>query len=113
MADLTTKQRKLAELMVSEPNLSNEKYAKQIGIDPSTIYRWKKSDEFNEYVSALCHDRFKDLERLAIRKLREQVENGSWKAIQYVLDSLGYAPKQEIDIKSTDINISITGDADD
>lgn len=110
---LKPRQKQLAELMVAEPNLSNEKYAERIGIDPTTLYRWKRNDEFNDYVHTLCQTRFKDMEKLAMQKLREHVENGNWKACQYVLDSLGYLPEQKIDVKSSEINICITGDTND
>ncbi len=107
---LKTKQKQLAEIMVAEPQLSNEKYAERIGVDPSTIYRWKKNDEFNDYVHTLCQERFKDMEKLAMTKLREHIEKGNWKATQYVLDYMGYKPEETIDIKNGDINISIVGD---
>ncbi len=109
---LKVKQKKLAELMVAEPELTNEKYAERIGINPATIYSWKKNKEFTDYVHTLCQERFKDIEKLAIQKLKEQVAKGNWKAIQYVLDSLGYKPEEKVDIRSSDINISIVGDAD-
>ena len=110
---LKTKQKKLAELMVAEPELTNERYAERIGIDPTTIYRWKKSEEFNEYLHSLCKERFKDMEKLAMQKLKEHIEKGNWKATQYVLDGLGYKPDEVVDIKNSDINISILGDTDD
>ena len=107
---LKLKQKQMAELMVAEPDLSNEKYAERMGIDPSTIYRWKKNKEFTDYLHSLCNERFKDMERLAIQKLKEHIKNGNWKATQYVLDSLGYKPETTVDIKSNDINIHVTGD---
>ena len=110
---LKPKQKKLAELMVAEPELTNEKYADKIGVDPTTIYRWKKSDEFTDYLHSLCKERFKDMEKLAMQKLKEHIEKGNWKATEYVLNGLGYKPEEKIDIKNSDINISISGDSDD
>lgn len=110
---LKPKQKKLAEIMVAEPELNNEQYAEKIGIDPSTLYAWKKKDEFNEYVHNLCKERFKDMEKLAMNRLKQHVENGNWKATQYVLDGLGYKPEEKIDITSGDININVTGEDND
>lgn len=97
--------------MAAEPELTNEKYAERIGINPATIYKWKKDKEFMDYVHSLCNERFKDTERLAISKLKEQVKKGNWKAIQYVLDSCGYKAETKIDAKIDGIEqISITVD---
>lgn len=110
---LKLKQKRLAEMMVMNPDWSKGKIAQEMGIDPSTIYRWKQNQEFKEYMHSLCQDRFKDMERLAVKKLQEHIKNGNWKATQYVLDNLGYKPEEKIDIHSSDININITGDVDD
>lgn len=109
---LKLKQKQLAEIMVAEPELNNEQYAERVGINPATIYKWKKNDEFNEYLHTLCQERFKDMEKLAMQKLREHVERGNWKATQYVLDGLGYKPEEKVDIKNSAINISVVGDSD-
>ena len=101
----------LAELMILKPELTNEQYAKEIGIDPKTLYKWKKTEEFNEYLHQLSRAKFEDLERLAMEKLVKQVQKGNWKAIEYVLNGLGYKPEDHVNIKkSGDININITGD---
>ena len=42
----------------------------------------------------------------------ENANKGNQKAIEYLLNYIGYKPKDEIDISSGDINITI-GDADD
>ena len=44
----------MAELMVLEPNKTNLEYASIIGVDPKTLYKWKKCPEFQEYVHELC-----------------------------------------------------------
>lgn len=104
---LKPKQKKAAEIMVDEPNLSGFKIAERLGIDPTTMYRWRKNEEFQEYVHSLCKERFKDMEKLAIEKLREHVKNNNWKATEYVLNGLGYKPKEEIGITTKDINLNI------
>lgn len=105
---LKIKQKALAELMILKPELTNVEYAKEVGIDPNTLYKWKKTDEFQAYMSELCKDKFKDLEKLAIEKLRDNIGKGNQKAIEYTLDYLGYKATQKVEAELTnDINISI------
>ena len=105
---LKPKQRLLAELMVSKPELTNLQYAEEAGIDPKTVYKWKKEQEFTDYVHELCLAKFEGLEKLAIQKLQENMARGNQKAIEYALDYLGYKATQKIDADvSTDINITI------
>ena len=105
---LKVKQKALAELMVLKPELTNVEYAKEIGIDPKTLYNWKKLPEFQAYISELCQDKFKDLEKLAIEKLRDNIGKGNQKAIEYALDYLGYKASTKVEAELTnDINISI------
>lgn len=107
---LSPKQKKLAELMVYNVDLTNEQYAKKINIDPKTVYVWKKKPEFQEYIHELCKDRFKDLEKLAMEKLKEQMINNNWKAIEYVLNGHDYKPSDKID---ANVNASVVFEGED
>lgn len=105
---LNPKQKALAELMILKPELTNVEYAKEVRIDPKTLYKWKKTEEFQAYIGELCQDKFKDLEKLAIEKLRDNIGKGNQKAIEYALDYLGYKATQKVEAELTnDINISI------
>lgn len=105
---LKIQQKALAELMILKPELTNVEYAKEIGIDPKTLYKWKKTDEFQAYMSELCKDKFKDLEKLAIDKLRDNIGKGNQKAIEYALDYLGYKASTKVEAELTnDITINI------
>ena len=105
---LKAKQKALAELMVLKPELTNVQYAEEIGIDPKTLYKWKKTDEFQDYLHTCCQDKFKDLEQLAITKLKENIAKGNQKAIEYSLDYLGYKATQKVEAELTnDITITI------
>lgn len=108
MADLKPKQRLLAELMVLKPELTNLQYAEEAGIDPKTVYKWKKQQEFKDYVHELCLEKFHSLEQLAIEKLKENMAKGNQKAIEYALDYIGYKATQKVEAElNTDININI------
>lgn len=105
---LNAKQKALAELMVSNLKLTNVEYAKEIGIDPKTLYKWKKMDEFQDYMHQCCIEKFKSLEDLAIEKLRENIEKRNQKAIEYALDYLGYKATQKVEADvNTDIVINV------
>lgn len=105
---LKPKQRALAELMVSNPGFTNLQYAEEAGIDVKTVYKWKKEQEFQDYVHELCIERFRSLEDLAIAKLQENIEKNHQKAIEYALDYLGYKATQKVEAEvNTDINITI------
>lgn len=104
---LTAKQKSLAELMVLKPELTNVQYAEEIGIDPKTLYKWKKTVEFQDYMHECCQAKFKDLEQLALTKLRENMAKGNQKAIEYALDYLGYKADTKIKAEVSD-NVTIT-----
>ena len=106
---LKPKQIKLAELMVAEPELTNEQYAERIGVNPSTVYAYKKIDEFQEYLHSCCIEEFKSAEKLAIRRLIQNVDSGSQKAIEYLLNYLSYQPAQKLDVDThNDIVINVS-----
>lgn len=111
---LKPKQIKLAELMVAEPELTNEEYAERIGVNPSTIYAWKKINEFQEYLHLTCVEEFKAAEKLAIRRLIQNVDSGSQKAIEYLLNYLQYQPTQKVDMEMhNDIVINVSESLED
>lgn len=105
---LKPKQRLLAELMVSNPKMTNLEYAAEVEIDPKTVYKWKKEQEFQAYLHELYIEKFKSLEDLAIQKLQENIEKRNQKAIEYALDYLGYKATQKVEADvNTDITITI------
>ena len=111
---LKPKQKKLAELMACQPDMTNEQYADEVGINPCTVYAWKKTKDFQDYLHECCKDEFKGLEQLAIRKLKENCKKGNQKSIEYILDYLGYKATEKIEADlNTDITINIEGDLDD
>jgi transposase-like protein len=106
--ELKPKQKLAAEMMVANPEMNYEDIAKKLGVNPATLWRWRKLPEFQDFSHELCMERFKDMERLAIQKLQENIMKNNQKAIEYMLDFVGYktVDKAEIDL-STDINITI------
>ena len=110
MRALSNKQKAAAELMVAEPDLHYGEIAERLKIDPMTLYRWRQREDFKEYMHSLCMERFKELERIAIKKLHENVRNNNQKAIEYTLDYIGYKATNKIEADvtgNTSINIIV------
>lgn len=105
---LSTKKKALAALMIAEPKLTNVTYAKRIGIDPKTLYKWKKTEEFKEYTEELLKEKWKDSERIAMQTVVSRAKNGDLKAAQYILDSLGYGAPIKHEGAEMNINVTIT-----
>ena len=107
MSELTSKQKKACELLVANPEMKLQDVALEVGVNRVTLWRWTEKPEWQEYEHKLCNKRFKSLEKLAIEKLKQNATNNNQKAIEYILDYIGYKPKEEIDL-NTDFEINIT-----
>lgn len=105
--------KRCAEILVAEPETSIGNIAQELSVDPSTIWRWRQRADYKEYEHELCMERFKDLEKMAIQKLKENARNNNQKAIEYILDYIGYNATQKVDIHSGDISINIVGEDND
>lgn len=108
---LTPRARELAEYRVNNPTLTDLQVARDIGIDPKTIYKWKKRPDFQAYEHELCLLRFKEAQRIAVKKATELAEKGNAKMIEYLLTNNGFKLPDEQNINLTgDMEISITDD---
>ena len=99
MKKLTSKMMRAAEIAVANPEKPVSEIAQELGVDTSTLWRWTKDDKNKEYQHELCVERFKDLEKLAIKKLKENAMNNQQKAIEYILDYVGYKPKEQQEVQ--------------
>lgn len=100
---LKQKQKALAELMATQPTLSKAEYAAAIDISEKTVYNWQQLPEFTEYLHVCCERRFRSFEKEAIDLLFKNAEKGNQKAIEYLLNYIGYKPteQQEIQMDAT------------
>lgn len=104
---LSNKQRAAAEYMVANPEMGYDEVAEKLGINPATLWRWRKLPEFQDYSHELCMERFKDLEKIAIRKLQENIMKNNQKAVEYALDFCGFKTATELEVKDKTIRIEI------
>lgn len=108
MAELSNKQMKAAEILVTQPEKKLQDVAKELNVTETTLWRWRQRSDFKEYESQLCHQRFLDLERLAIQKLKENVKKNNQRAIEYALDYAGYKTAEKVDLEvNRDVKIII------
>lgn len=109
---LKPRQIRLAELMVAEPQLTKEEYAERVGCNASTVYVWRKLPEFQEYYHDLCEKTFRSYEGLAVKKLMENASKGNQKAIEYLLNYVGYKQpeQQQIQLDTNIIKVSVADD---
>ena len=67
----------------------------------------KINGDYKEYEHSLCHERFLSLEKLAIAKLKENAMKCNQRAIEYLLDYIGYKATDKLEVKDTTINVDV------
>jgi hypothetical protein len=112
MAGLTSKMKLCAEILVNEPEKPIDDVANELGVHRATIWKWRQREDYKAYEHELCHERFLSLEKLAIQKLKENATKGNQRAVEYLLDYIGYKATEKVDVRSGDININIVGDVE-
>lgn len=107
MAGLTTRMKQCAEILVNDPEKPIKDVAAELGVDRKTIWKWRQREDYKEYEHSLCHERFLDLEKLAIQKLKENASKGNQRAIEYLLNYTGYQATQKVEVTDKIITIDI------
>ena len=112
MANTSSEAKREAVLQywVNNPTATYTQIQKECKVSETAFYRWRKEKEFMDRYHQLCQERFAGLEAKAVAKLEEQVDDGNFSAIKYVLDGQGYAASQKLDINSNTIKVTITDD---
>ena len=105
------RKRQILKYWVFNPHLTYEQICKDMKISGKTFYTWRQQPQFMDQYHKLCQGRFKTLQAIAVQKLGEQVIEGNFSAVKYVLDNQGYNATQKIETNSpTVINVTIEGD---
>ena len=75
----------------------------KLNISDSTLWRWKKNDEFIAELEQENRRKFKRLQTKAIKTMEVLVDQGHFQAAKYILDGNSYAPteKHELDMSAT------------
>lgn len=103
---LTDKQMLALELLTCGKGLSYKAIAEQVGVNPKTLWDWRKAPEFTHFQAEL--QKLEDERWLAIvdaakASAKRLVEGDNQKMTEFVLKNVGYNPttKVEADVKQT------------
>lgn len=94
-AGLSASQKKACELLVMKDinGMDNNAIAKECGVNRSTLYRWKQTKEFNDYLNALADEFQRSFLSDAFSELRKIMMYGKpsekLKAIELVMKNQG------------------------
>jgi transposase-like protein len=69
--------------------------AEEVGVNPSTLWRWKQTEEFQQKLEEENRRKFKDLQTQALKAMENLIKNGSFQAAKYILDGNNYAPTEK------------------
>lgn len=92
---LSATQKKAAELIVMKDinNMTLNDIAEEIGVNRSTLYRWKQNKEFNDYLNGLADEFQRSFLADAFGELRKIMAHGKaherLKAIELILKNQG------------------------
>ena len=109
---LSATQKKACELLIMKDinKMSNDDIAEAVGVDRSTLYRWKQKKEFNDYLNNLADEFQMSFLSEAFSELRKIMAYGKsherLKAIELVLKNQGKLKD------TTDINATVKQDVD-
>ena len=114
-AGLSATQKKCAELLVMKDinKMNITQIAEEIGVNRSTIFRWKQTKEFNDYLNSLADEFQRSFLADAFAELRGIMKHGrtheKLKAVELILKNQGKLKdnteanvniKQEVDVDS-------------
>lgn len=109
---LTATQKKCAELIVMQDinKMTINQMAEELGVNRSTIFRWKQTKEFNDYLNSLADEFQRSFLSEAFAELRTIMKHGrtheKLKAVELILKNQGKLKEQ------TDITATVKADID-
>ena len=108
---LEERQDKVMEIWLANPTATLARIAEIAEINPTTFWKYRQDKRFMDEYHKRQQEKFKSLEGKAVAKLEEQMDDGNWNAIKYVLDGSGYKPTDKIEqVTETVIKVSIEDD---
>jgi|SRR5690606_37843983 len=109
----TAKQLKAIELLARPDNeLSLQQIADQLGINQSTLWRWRRNEDFQKAVTELAYSCLKDELPNLFKSLASKAIGGNVKAMELMLKYAGnYVEKIETKV-SGDLDLGGMSDAE-
>lgn len=96
MADFTwNDERRLAAQLLADGNLTDAEIAEQVGVDRTTVWRWKQDPEFAEVIEGHLEVFRQEVRRrgLASRERRIKALNDRWNRLQRVIEERADDPR--------------------
>lgn len=111
---LTKLQALIALTMADNPYETQTKIAEMVGTTKEYVSEVKHKPEFQDYLQELLDERWSDLGRKARKQMEQLVDNGDYRAVEFVLKTTGLNPttKIEADVKE-ELVVNITGELND
>ena len=110
---LNKKQKLALELLTNGEGLSYKEIAARVGVNPKTLWDWRKAPEFTQFqaeLQRLNDERWFALVDAAREAAYRLVSNDNQKMVEFVLKNEGYNPTQKVEADiTTDIIINIEG----
>ena len=107
---LKPKQVEYIEVLLANPLLPDTQCAEIVGVNRNTLRTWKQLPEFQEELRRRLKEIWEDSERTAVETMQSLAREGDFKASKYILDSLGYAAPQKIEVEQTVITVDVDED---
>lgn len=101
---LNKKQKIALELLTNGEGLSYKEIAARAGVNPKTLWDWRKAPEFTQFqdeLKRLNDERWEALVDAARQAAYRLVNNDNQKMVEFVLKNEGYNPTNKIE---ADIN---------
>ena len=97
----------IIEHWIANPSLNQKDLAAEFGKNPSWMCCVVNSQVFKEEFDRRLKEHWRWATKIAQKTMIDLAEGGDRQAAAYILDSAGYAPKQQIEIENRQIVVSI------
>lgn len=72
--------------------------AEEVGCNPTTLWRWKQLEEFQNELEAENRRKFRSLQTMALKSMQNLVAKGHFAAAKYILDGNYYLPTEKSEV---------------
>jgi uncharacterized protein YjcR len=108
---LKKKQYEAIQLLVYT-EMKDSEIKEKLNISDSTLWRWKKDEEFMDELEKENRHKFRSLQTKALQTMNKLMEQGHFQASKYILDGNNYAPTEKHELDMT-ANITVDYGDDD
>lgn len=107
---LSPKHLSMIETIIANPTITQNQLAAQFDLAQPNVSKIMSSTVFKEELANRLRDEWKGSVKIAQKTMIDLAKNGDYKASEYILNSNGYKPKEEIDLNNKVIQVTIEDD---